>query len=134
MTAFREITLAQARAEELERTLQAKVKAADHGSSHITVMHAIEKAHETLAGTAPVAQAGQVRDGYSLNFILSKHRQVIVEVLPGNWKDIYVEQGCMGEVKYPAATVCGDISTEKVLEVKRRAIDLAMQRGDANGS
>ncbi|MEN1436842.1 hypothetical protein AAIH36_35125, partial [Pseudomonas aeruginosa] len=106
--------LTQARAEELERTLQAKVKAADHGSSHITVMHAIETAHETLAGTAPVAQAGQVRDGYSLNFILSKHRQVIVEVPPGNWKDIYVEQGCMGEVKYPAVTVCGDISTEKV--------------------
>lgn len=71
----------------------------------------------------------EFNDTDRLNFMLRKDRQVIVEVLPGNRKDVYVEEGILGEVNGPAVTVRGDICVEELQEVKRRAIDLAMALG-----
>lgn len=77
----------------------------------------------------------ELTDTKRLNFMLRHGRQVIVEVLPGNQKDVYVEEGILGEVNGPAVTVRGDICAEELQEVKRRAIDLAMaQGGHAYGS
>lgn len=73
----------------------------------------------------------EFNDTARLIFMLANHRKVIVEVLPGNRKDIYVEGGFMGDMQGPAVTVRGDIGPDKLLEAKRSAIDLAMQQGGA---
>lgn len=72
-----------------------------------------------------------INDTARLLFMLANHRKVIVEVLPGNRKDVYVEEGFMGDVQHPAVKVRGDISAEDLPEVKRRAIDLAMKQEGA---
>ncbi|MCG8907318.1 hypothetical protein [Pseudomonas sp. DP-17] len=72
-------------------------------------------------------------DTARLLFMLANHRKVIVEVLPGNRKDIYVEEGFMGDVQGPAVTVRSDIGPDELLEAKRRAIDLALQQVDRHG-
>jgi len=82
----------------------------------------------------PSTALAKFTDTERLNFMLGKYRKVIVEVLPGNRRDVYVEEGFMGDVQGPAFTVRGDIGPDELLEGKRRAIDLAMQQeGDANG-
>lgn len=73
----------------------------------------------------------EFNDTARLIFLLANRRKVIVEVLPGNRKDVYVEEGFMGDVQGPAVTVRGDIGPDELLEAKRRAIDLAMQQGGA---
>ncbi|MBD9629793.1 hypothetical protein [Pseudomonas sp. PDM19] len=74
----------------------------------------------------------EFNDTARLIFMLSNHRKVIVEVLPGNRKDVYVEEGFMGDVQGPVVTVRGDISADELLAAKCRAIDLAIQ-GASNG-
>lgn len=71
----------------------------------------------------------EFNDTARLIFMLQKDRKLIVEVLPGNRKDVYVEEGFMGDVQHPAITVRGDISASELLEAKRRAIDLAINQG-----
>lgn len=75
----------------------------------------------------------EFNDTERLIFMLANHRKVIVEVLPGNRKDVYVEEGFMGDVQGPAVTVRGDISPDELLTAKRRAIDLALQQESARG-
>ncbi|HBO8896964.1 TPA: hypothetical protein SHT50_001301 [Pseudomonas aeruginosa] len=95
--------------------------------------HGINNLSEIEKLNAEIADLRQ--DKYRLNFMLADHRKVIVEVLPGNRKDVYVEEGFMGDVQSPAFTLRGDIGSDELLEGKRRAIDLAMQQGgDANGN
>lgn len=68
-------------------------------------------------------------DTQRLDFMLGKYRKVIVEILPGNRKAVYVEEGSMGDVQHPAVRVPGDIGADELLEAKRRAIDLAIKVG-----
>lgn len=75
----------------------------------------------------------EFNDTARLIFMLHKDRKLIVEVLPGNRKDVYVEEGFMGDVQGPAVTVRSDIGPYELLEAKRRAIDLAMQQESAHG-
>lgn len=75
----------------------------------------------------------EITDAQRLHFMLGKHRQVIVEVLPGNRKDVYVEEGFMGDVQGPVVTVRGDIDPDELLAAKRRAIDLALQQENSHG-
>lgn len=75
----------------------------------------------------------EINDTARLSFMLANHRKVIVEVLPGNRKDVYVEEGFMGDVQGPAVTVRGDIGAYELLEAKRRAIDLALQQENHHG-
>lgn len=67
-----------------------------------------------------------------LAFILDKHRKVVVERLPSRGDEdrieVYVEEGFMGDKRYPAAKFSGDWSSDPSvqLETKRHAIDLAI--------
>lgn len=75
----------------------------------------------------------ELNDTARLIFMLANHRKVIVEVLPGNRKDVYVEEGFMSDMQGPAVTIRGDIGAYGLLEAKRRAIDLAMQQENGHG-
>lgn len=67
-----------------------------------------------------------------LDFILEKPRKVVIERLPSGGDfdrlEIYVEEGVMGDHRYPAVTFSGDWKAEaqRAAETKRRAIDAAL--------
>lgn len=67
-----------------------------------------------------------------LNFMLCHHRKVIVEVLPGNAKEFYVEGGFMGDEQGPSIIARGEITAEELLSLKRNAIDMAMLAGESD--
>lgn len=83
------------------------------------------------------AQPDALDDTARLNFMLEKHRKVVVELVPDRNYEVYVEEGFMGDKQYPAVTHdAGDwgdaFAAEK--EVKRKAIDAAIavqQQGGA---
>lgn len=81
---------------------------------------------ELLASTQPAA----LDDTARLNFMLEKHRKVVVELVlvPGRRHEVYVEEGFMADEQYPAVTHAGDWAdfSAAAKEVKRKAIDAAI--------
>ena len=71
-------------------------------------------------------------DAARLDFMLDGYRKVVLERLPSrDGKDrmeIYVEEGFMGDKRYPAVAFSGDWGADPAaqLEIKRRAIDAAL--------
>lgn len=74
------------------------------------------------------AQPDALDDTARLNFILEKHRKVVVELVPGQQHEVYVEEGFMADEQYPAITHAGawSDSSAAAKEVKRKAIDAAI--------
>ncbi|RRV35573.1 hypothetical protein EGI94_00240 [Stutzerimonas stutzeri] len=74
------------------------------------------------------AQPDALDDTARLNFILEKHRKVVVELVPGQRHEVYVEEGFMADEQYPAITHAGAWSdgSAAAKEVKRKAIDAAI--------
>lgn len=70
----------------------------------------------------------QPTDTQRLDFILQGHRKLVVERLPHNNLDIYVEEGFMGDKQYPAVRYSGHWGqgSSEDLEIKRKAIDAAI--------
>lgn len=65
-------------------------------------------------------------DTQRLDFMLSKYRKVVVEVLPFGCRDIYVEEGFMGDKTYGAVRLTNPSAQEEE-RAKRKAIDIALQ-------
>lgn len=65
-------------------------------------------------------------DTQRLDFMLSKFRKVVVEVLPFGGRDIYVEEGFMGNKTYGAVRLTNSSAQEED-QAKRMAIDIALQ-------
>lgn len=76
--------------------------------------------------STPVTHATD--DTERMDFMLQKHRKVVVELVPGRRHEVYVEEGFMADEQYPAVIHEGgwaDGSTA-ANEVKRKAIDAAI--------
>ncbi|AUF99778.1 hypothetical protein CXQ81_03950 [Pseudomonas sp. 09C 129] len=80
-----------------------------------------------LAASMPAALQG-LDDTARLDFMLEKHRKVVVELIPGKRHEVYVEEGFMSDKQYPAVIHTGDWAngTAAVKELKRKAIDAAI--------
>ncbi|MDD2056562.1 hypothetical protein N5D52_29075 [Pseudomonas sp. GD03860] len=65
-------------------------------------------------------------DTQRLDFMLCKFRKVVVEVLPFGGRDIYVEEGFMGNKTYGAVRLTSPSAQEED-QAKRMAIDIALQ-------
>lgn len=76
------------------------------------------------------AQHNVYNDSVRLEFMLSKGRKVIVENMCNGDHEVYVEEGTMGDKKYPSvlAQNSSDMSwtSKEALALKRQAIDLAI--------
>lgn len=74
------------------------------------------------------AQPAVLDDTARLNFMLEKHRKVVIELLPGRRHEVYVEEGFMADEQYPSVTHAGDWAdgSAAAKEVKRKAIDAAI--------
>lgn len=81
------------------------------------------------------AQPDALDDTARLNFMLEKHRKVVVELVPGRRHEVYVEEGFMADQKYPAVTHSGDWANGSAAakEVKRKAIDAALAAQQQEG-
>lgn len=75
---------------------------------------------------APIPSA--LDDTARLDFLLVKHRKVVVELIPGRRHEVYVEEGFMSDEQYPAVTHAGDWADGSCAanETKRKAIDAAI--------
>lgn len=77
---------------------------------------------------AGMVEAELGKDRERLDFMLIHHRKVVIERLPRNQMEIYVEEGFMSDVKYPAVRMTGEWVNDSpgALEFRKKAIDLAM--------
>ncbi|SFA47889.1 hypothetical protein [Metapseudomonas otitidis] len=90
---------------------------------------------QQAVATPPTSSAEAITDTQRLDFILRKCRKVIVERLPNNCLEVYVEEGFMGETQHPVIAHRGDwaeASTEAAA-VKRKAIDAAILWCETDG-
>lgn len=86
--------------------------------------------------------SGADGDAARLNFMLAGYRKVVVERLPAfgdhDNLEVYVEEGFLGEQRYPAIAFVGDWGADALTQIvtKRRAIDaaLAAQQGKEQGA
>ena len=87
---------------------------------------------ELLASAEPDAMDDTAR----LNFMLEKHRKVVVELVPGRRHEVYVEEGFMADEQYPAVTHTGEWADASATakEVKRKAIDAAIAANQQGGA
>lgn len=83
--------------------------------------------------------ANAIGDSERLVFMLEKHRQVITAAVGFNGRgdhffEVYVEEGFMGDKKYPAVKFVGNLNTQTAFATKREAIDLAIieSRGESS--
>lgn len=73
-----------------------------------------------------------ITDTQRLDFMLEKHRNIVVHVIGSNFAGdttyyrVYVEQGIMGDHMFPGMEVQGSINDCITPEIKREAIDLAI--------
>lgn len=87
---------------------------------------------ELLTGPQPAGQDDTAR----LDFMLEKHRKVVVELIPGRRHEVYVEEGFMADKQYPAVTHVGDWANNSTAakEIKRKAIDIAIAAQQEGGA
>ena len=88
----------------------------------------IEQFNNPVEPDKPVA-AGAITDSDRLVFMLTCNRKVVVEYLPGDGYEVYVEQGFMGDFQYPAISFKGDRwenDSDEAYDLKRKAIDAAI--------
>lgn len=84
--------------------------------------------------TAPIQtrrnaqQEPGVTDTCRLDFMLFGFRKVVASMLPGGRFDVYVEEGFMGEIEYPAVRIEDewDPESDEGKLTLRKAIDLAI--------
>lgn len=83
----------------------------------------------------PPSSGDAITDTQRLDFILRKCRKVIVERLPNDCLEVYVEEGFMGEVQHPVIAHRGDWAeaSADAAAVKRKAIDAAMLWSETDG-
>ncbi len=80
-------------------------------------------------GSCVEQAADVITDTDRLNFMLVKHRHVVIEQLPWGTHEVYVEEGFMGDKRYRSVTVKGELpnhDTDAAQSIKRQAIDLAI--------
>jgi hypothetical protein len=76
-----------------------------------------------------------IEDTARLDFMLEKHRKVVVELIPGRRHEVYIEEGFMADEQYPAVNHAGDWSDSSAAakEVKLKAIDAAIAAKNQGG-
>ena len=72
------------------------------------------------------AQHKIITDTQRLDFMLGKYRKVVVERIGMGYFSLCVEEGFMGDKKYPSIEFNEASSIEEILAQKRQAIDLAI--------
>lgn len=83
------------------------------------------KVHVAQADAAKAAAVGDVE---RLDFMLNEWRKVVCELLPHDNFEVYVEEGFMGDKRYPGVRYSGEWSkgSPEALEIQREAIDAAI--------
>ena len=83
----------------------------------------------------PPSSGNAITDTQRLDFILRKCRTVIVERLPNDYLEVYVEEGFMGETQHPVIAHRGDWAeaSAEAATVKRKAIDAAILWCETDG-
>lgn len=83
----------------------------------------------------PPSSGNAITDTQRLDFILRKCRTVIVERLPNDYLEVYVEEGFMGETQHPVIAHRGDWAeaSAEAAAVKRKAIDAAILWCETDG-
>lgn len=83
----------------------------------------------------PPSSGDAITDTQRLDFILRKCRKVIVERLPNDRLEVYVEEGFMGETQHPVIAHRGDWAeaSAEAAAVKRKAIDAAILWCETDG-
>lgn len=78
--------------------------------------------------TESTRQGDAITDSERLDFMLVDHRKVVVERLPHDNFEVYVEEGFMGDISHPRVRYSGDWEPGKpeALEIQREAIDAAI--------
>lgn len=103
--------------------------------AYVTGAQAQLKVIEELLASA---QPDALDDTARLNFMLEKHRKVVVELVlfPRRHHEVYVEEGFMADEQYPAVTHAGDWANGSATakEVKRKAIDAAIAAHEQGGA
>ena len=99
------------------------------GESADDAMQAIEYMAGLLLSREPEVDTAR------LDFMLEKHRKVVVELIPGKRHEVYVEEGFMGEEQSPAVIHVGDWTDGSLSakETKRKAIDVAIAAQQQGG-
>ena len=101
----------------------------------------LEQARAALSAPSHGEQVrGGPTDAERLAFMLDCNRKVMVERLPSSGEvgrlEVYVEEGFLGDKWYPSVGFTGEWSADPQarLEIKRRAIDLAIAAAPSAGS
>lgn len=101
---------------------------------HVYNTECEEEGSTTLAefagAAAPVQGLQAGCDTQRLDFMLRKHRQIVVERLPHDNFEVYVTEGAMGDYQYPGVRYSGewDNGSPEAMEIKREAIDAALAK------
>lgn len=89
--------------------------------------------HNRIVAALSAQQAGAVSvpDTARLDFMLSNWRKVVCERLRHDNFEVYVEEGFMGDKRYPSVRYSGEWEqgSPEGLEIQREAIDAAMLNG-----
>lgn len=95
----------------------------------------VEHPAGTTPNALPPSPPEAITDTQRLDFILRKCRKVIVERLPNNCLEVYVEEGFMGETQHPVIAHRGDWAeaSAEAAAVKRKAIDAAILWCETDG-
>ena len=80
------------------------------------------------SGPCTCSRSSGPSDTQRLDFMLSNCRKVICERLPHDNFEVYVEEGFMGDKRYPGVCYSGDWErgSPEALEIQREAIDAAI--------
>jgi hypothetical protein len=110
----------------------------EHYKSPVELRPLLLEFREYVAAENPETKE-EISDSERLVFLIEKHRSITIEIVGSNglgdtFYQVYVEEGFMGDRKYPAVHVTGNINTCMSLATKREAIDLAIieSRGESS--
>ncbi|WP_296232305.1 hypothetical protein [uncultured Pseudomonas sp.] len=80
------------------------------------------------SGPCTCSQSSAPSDTQRLDFMLANWRKVVCERLPHDNYEVYVEEGFMGDKRYPGVRYSGEWEqgTPEALEIQREAIDAAI--------
>ncbi|RRV41300.1 hypothetical protein EGJ86_07390 [Pseudomonas sp. o96-267] len=101
----------------------------DGGVSYGERLMTVSQHERIVAGlSAQQPGAGSMPDAARLDFMLDKWRKVVCELLPHDNFEVYVEEGFMGDKRYPGVRYSGEWNqgTPQALEIQREAIDAAI--------
>jgi hypothetical protein len=111
----------------------------EHYKTPVELRPLLLEFREFMASHEEPETKDEITDSERLVFMLEKHRQVVTASVGfnghgDNFFEVYVQEGFMGEKRYPSAKFTGNLTTKTAFATKREAIDLAIieSRGESS--